>query len=70
MVKIDERGQTHLNDPLSKYTPFSMHVPTFNGRPISLIHLSKHTSSLPREQPRGKIHRQVFVLSTKLVCWK
>jgi len=70
MVKMAERGQIRLDDPLSKYAPPGARVPTFNGQPIRLINLSTHTSGLPREQPGGKPHRPVFVWPTKSDRWQ
>lgn len=70
MVKMAERGQIRLDDPLSKYAPPGARVPTYNGQPIRLINLATHTSSLPREQPGGKPHRPVFVWPTKADRWQ
>ena len=70
MVKMAERGQIHLDDPLSKYAPPGARVPSYNGQPIRLINLATHTGSLPREQPGGKPHRPVFVWPTKADRWQ
>ncbi len=70
MVKMAERGQIRLDDPLSKYAPPGARVPAYNGEPIRLINLATHTSSLPREQPGGKPHRPVFVWPTKSDRWQ
>lgn len=69
MVKLAERGQIRLDDPLSKYAPPGSRVPTYNGQPIRLINLSTHTSGLPREQPGGKAQRPVFVWPTRGERW-
>ncbi|WP_277972585.1 D-alanyl-D-alanine-carboxypeptidase/endopeptidase AmpH [Pantoea agglomerans] len=69
MVKLAERGQIRLDDPLSKYAPPGTRVPTYNGQPIRLINLSTHTSGLPREQPGGKAQRPVFVWPTRGERW-
>jgi len=37
-----------LDDPLQKYLPASVHVPTFQQQAITLAELATHTSSLPR----------------------
>ena len=37
-----------LDDPIASHLPEDVHVPTFNGKSITLAHLSDHTSSLPR----------------------
>ncbi|MBK0099000.1 D-alanyl-D-alanine-carboxypeptidase/endopeptidase AmpH [Erwinia sp. S63] len=70
MVKMAERGQIRLDDPLSKYAPAGARVPNYNGQPIRLINLATHTGSLPREQPGGKPHRPVFVWPTKADRWQ
>ncbi len=43
-----ERGEVKLDDPISKYLPPSVKVPTRNGRQITLLDLATHTSGLPR----------------------
>ena len=42
------QGQMALDDPLQKYLPASVHVPTFNQQAITLRQLATHTSGLPR----------------------
>ncbi|MDZ4749384.1 MAG: serine hydrolase [Saprospiraceae bacterium] len=44
------KGKMKADDPIAKYLPTSVKVPTFNGggQPITLGNLSDHTSSLPR----------------------
>lgn len=41
-------GRMKLDDPLSKYLPANVHVPTFKGQVITLKELATHTSGLPR----------------------
>ena len=41
-------GAMNLDDPISKYLPKSVKVPTRNGKVITLKHLATHTSGLPR----------------------
>ena len=43
-----QRGEVALSDPVAKYLPSSVKVPHRNGRVITLIDLSTHTSGLPR----------------------
>ncbi len=43
-----ERGEMKLNDPLSKYLPGSVRVPTRNGKEITLLQLATHTSGFPQ----------------------
>jgi len=42
------REEVDLNDPISKYLPESVKVPTRNGKSITLVDLATHTSGLPR----------------------
>jgi CubicO group peptidase (beta-lactamase class C family) len=42
-----ERGQMKLDDPVAKYLPASVKMPTFNGSEITLLQLATHTSGLP-----------------------
>lgn len=45
-----EQGLVHLDDPAQKYLPDSFKMPTYNGKPITLLHLATHTSGLPRDE--------------------
>ncbi len=42
------KGELSVDDPIDRYLPSSVYVPTFENQPITLGHLSDHTSSLPR----------------------
>jgi len=42
-----ERGDMKLNDPVAKYLPRSVKMPTRNGKEITLLQLVIHTSGLP-----------------------
>src|SRR5438105_7144043 len=42
------RGEVALNDPAQKFLPDAVHLPTWRGQQIMLLHLATHTSSLPR----------------------
>ena len=42
-----ERGDMKLDDPVAKYLPASVKMPTRNGKEITLLHLATHTSGLP-----------------------
>ncbi|WP_397362979.1 serine hydrolase [Olleya sp. R77988] len=46
-LKVND-GSMRLEDPISKYLPKSVKVPTRNGKEITLFHLATHTSGLPR----------------------
>lgn len=41
------RGEVRLEDPISKYLPKTVKVPSRNGREITLLDLSNQTSGLP-----------------------
>lgn len=41
-------GKMKLDDPLQKYLPANVHIPTYNGQAITLLELATHTSALPR----------------------
>ncbi|MFN7919613.1 MAG: serine hydrolase [Bryobacteraceae bacterium] len=43
-----ERGEVKPDDPVSKYLPESVTVPSRNGKQITLLHLATHVSGLPR----------------------
>jgi len=43
-----ERGKMKLDDPVAKYLPKSVHIPTRGGKEITLLDLATHTSALPR----------------------
>lgn len=40
-------GKLGLDDPISQHLPRGTKVPSFEGKPITLRHLSSHTSGLP-----------------------
>jgi CubicO group peptidase (beta-lactamase class C family) len=42
-----ERGEMKLDDPVAKYLPDSVKMPTHGGKEITLLHLATHTSGLP-----------------------
>jgi len=44
-----ERGEMKLDDPIRKYLPDFVKVPTYHGREITLLHLATHTSALPAD---------------------
>src|SRR5437867_1482737 len=43
------RGEMKLDDPVAKYLPESITVPTHNGKEMTLLDLAAHTSGLPRD---------------------
>ena len=42
-----ERGEMKLEDPVAKYLPASVKMPTYHGRQITMLQLATHTSGLP-----------------------
>ena len=48
LADMVERGEVSLSDPVSKYLPEGVRVPSRNGREITLLDLATHHASLPR----------------------
>ena len=48
LADMVSRGELRLDDPVAKYLPTSAHVPSRNGRQISLFDLATQSSGLPR----------------------
>ncbi len=48
LADMVQRGEVALADPVAKYLPAEVKVPERNGRSITLLDLSTHTSGLPR----------------------
>lgn len=48
LADMAERGEVSLNDPISKYLPRTVKVPTRGGKEITLLDLATHRSGLPR----------------------
>lgn len=42
-----ERGEMEWDDPVAKYLPKSVRIPTYHGKEITLRHLATETSGLP-----------------------
>lgn len=49
LARMVERGVMALDDPLQKWVPAGVTVPSHDGKPITLADLATHTSGLPRE---------------------
>lgn len=41
-------GSVHLDDPVAKYLPVGVHVPSKDGKQITLLSLATQRSGLPR----------------------
>jgi D-alanyl-D-alanine-carboxypeptidase/D-alanyl-D-alanine-endopeptidase len=48
LADMVRRGEVRLDDPVAKYLPTGVRVPSLNGRAITLLDLATHTSGLPR----------------------
>lgn len=57
-----QEGQVSLNDPVSKFVPKSMKLPTYQGKEITLGDLATHTSGLP-DMPYSLSSRSSFSVS-------
>lgn len=47
LARLIERGEASLDDPLARFLPPDVAVPTHQGAPILLRHVVTHTSGLP-----------------------
>ncbi len=54
LADMVRRGKVNLDDPVGKYLPRGVRVPSLNGRQITLLDLATHTSGLP-ELPTGYV---------------
>jgi CubicO group peptidase (beta-lactamase class C family) len=48
LADMVRRGEVKLDDPVAKYLPADVRVPSRNGRQITLVDLATHRSGLPR----------------------
>lgn len=48
LADMVRRGEVRLDDPVAKYLPSTVKVPSRGGKPITLLDLATHTSGLPR----------------------
>ena len=48
LADMVRRGEVKLDDPASKYLPATVHLPSRNGKEITLLDLATQTSGLPR----------------------
>ena len=54
LADMVRRGPVKLDDPVGKYLPRDVRVPSVNGRQITLLDLATHRSGLPR-MPTGYV---------------
>ena len=57
-----QEGRVHLDDPISKFVPKSMTLPTYQGKEMTLVDLATHTSGLP-DMPYTLSSRATFTVS-------
>ncbi len=48
LAEAVKRGEVKLDGPISKYLPEAVKTPKFNGKEITLLDLTTHSSGLPR----------------------
>jgi D-alanyl-D-alanine-carboxypeptidase/D-alanyl-D-alanine-endopeptidase len=48
LAEMVQRGEVRLDDPITKYLPSMVRVPSRNGRQITLLDLATQSSGLPR----------------------
>jgi CubicO group peptidase (beta-lactamase class C family) len=48
LAEMVQEGKVRLDDPVQKFLPASVHMPTRNGKVITLANLSEQNSGLPR----------------------
>ena len=48
LADMVQRGEVTLSDPVAKFLPATVRVPSRNGRVITVVDLATHTSGLPR----------------------
>lgn len=48
LMQLSEEKMLNLDDSIAKFLPPTVKTPEFNGKPITLLTLATHTSSLPR----------------------
>ena len=59
LADMVKRGLVNLDDPIEKYVPVGVRVPTYNGYKITLDDLATHTSGLP-DFPAGWIRNRTY----------
>jgi CubicO group peptidase (beta-lactamase class C family) len=59
LADMVKRGIVNLDDPIEKYLPSNVTVPSYNGHKITLENLATHTSGLP-DLPRAVIDNRTY----------
>ncbi len=47
LLEMVERGEVKIDDPVAKYLPASVKLPSHGGKEITLLHLATHAAGLP-----------------------
>jgi CubicO group peptidase (beta-lactamase class C family) len=56
LAEMADHRIVNLNDPIEKYLPENVKVPTYNGQKITLQDLATHTSGLPNYPPNMPLY--------------
>ena len=59
LADMVKQGLVNLEDPIGKYLPATVKIPTYNGHKITLEDLATHTSGLP-DFPAGWIRNRIY----------
>ena len=59
LADMVKQGLVNLHDPIERYLPATVKVPTYNGHKITLEDLATHTSGLP-DFPAGWIRNRTY----------
>ncbi|MGH7781531.1 MAG: serine hydrolase domain-containing protein [Candidatus Binataceae bacterium] len=66
-----QRGLVRYKDPLQKYVPGGIAVPSYGGRQITLLDLATHTSGLPKDPNlRGVRHLEPAAMYRRLSAYR
>jgi CubicO group peptidase (beta-lactamase class C family) len=60
LLDMVQRGEMKLDDPVQKYLPASVKMPTRGSKQITLLHLATHTSGLPRNWDGGCLPENLY----------
>jgi D-alanyl-D-alanine-carboxypeptidase/D-alanyl-D-alanine-endopeptidase len=69
LADMVKQGLVDLDDPIERYLPATVKVPTYNGHKITLESLATHTSGLP-DFPAGWIRNVPILLSRSIAFFQ
>lgn len=58
LADMVERGEVVLNDPVRKFLPASVSIPSWRGKEITLVDLATQTSGLPRDSVKVDLNSE------------